>query len=167
MFKVVNNIEQHYYTQFSLSKKVHFTFCSCIEDYYREIGRAGRDNLPACCITFFKFEDRSVHLHHILQVEDKDVQAQRYAKLNQASGFFSDNTECRHCKILTYFGEEAPLCEDMCDVCTKKGVSKVPWENGETELSKLVINCLIELLAHRQTLNTSVQLLSWVVMGSV
>ena len=67
---------------------VLYTFCSCIEDYYQEIGREGRDNLPACCITFFKFEDRSVHLHHILQVEDKDVQAQRYAKLNQASDFF-------------------------------------------------------------------------------
>ena len=38
---------------------VHYTFCSCIEDYYQEIGRAGRDNLPACCITFIKFEDRS------------------------------------------------------------------------------------------------------------
>ena len=67
---------------------VQYTFCSCIEDYYKEIGREGRDNLPACCITFFKFEDRSIHLHHILQVEDKDVQAQRYAKLNQASDFF-------------------------------------------------------------------------------
>ena len=93
------------------------------------------------------------------------MQAQRYVKLNQASDFFSNNTECHHCKILTYFGEEVPLCEDMCDVCTKnKGVS---WENCETELAKLVLNCLIELLPHCQTLNWSVQLLSRIDMGSV
>ena len=53
----------------------------------------------------------------------------------------------------------------MCDVCTKnKGVS---WENCETELAKLVLNCLIELLPHCQTLNWSVQLLSRIDMGSV
>ena len=43
----------------------------------------------------------------------------------------------------------------------------MPWENCETELAKLVINRLIELLPHCQTLNMSVQLLSRVVMGSV
>ena len=105
---------------------VHYTFCSCIENYYQEIGRAGRDNLPACCITFFKFEDRSVHLHHILQVEDKVCKPKGMRSLIKLQ-IFSNNTECRHCKILTYFDEEVPLCEDMCDVCTKnKGVSKVP-----------------------------------------
>jgi bloom syndrome protein len=57
---------------------VHYTFPSFLEDYYQEIGRAGRDSLPAYCIAFFNFEDRSVHLHHILQAEDKDVQTQRY-----------------------------------------------------------------------------------------
>jgi superfamily II DNA helicase RecQ len=79
-----------------------------------------------------------------------------YVKLNQTSDFFSNNTECRHCKILMYFGEEMPLCEDMCDVCTKKRVSTEAWDVCVAELAKLVINCLIELLPLRQTLHMHV-----------
>ena len=50
---------------------VRLTFPESLEDYYQEIGRAGRDGYPATCITLFKFENRSFRLHNIKEIEDE------------------------------------------------------------------------------------------------
>ena len=44
---------------------IHFTVPNCLEGFYQQIGRTGRDGIPATCISLFKFENRSIHLHHI------------------------------------------------------------------------------------------------------
>ena len=127
---------------------IHLTVPSCLEEYYQEIGCAGRDGQPATCISLFKFENRSIHLHHIFHIDDEIVQKKRYEKLNQASYFFSNYTECRHSNILSYFGEETAVCEDRCDVCISDTLPMEICEDSMKQLAVLVVQCLIELLPH-------------------
>ena len=96
---------------------------------------------------FFKFEDRSVHLHHILQLEDKGVQAQRYAKLNQASEFFPNNTECCNCKILTYFGNKCLYVK----ICVMYALRIKEWQKYHGKIVKLNLPKTSNQLPNRVT----------------
>ena len=144
---------------------VHLTFPECLEDYYQEIGRAGRDRNPATCIALFKFENRSFHLHNISKIQDEGNRNERYNKLNQSSYFFYNSNVCRHVGLLSYFGEDDSIpCEEACDVCTRGPVAE-EIQSDKTELAKIVIHCLIEMqpLGHGKV---TVTLLSQVLMGS-
>jgi len=95
---------------------VHYDMPKNIEGYYQEIGRAGRDSLPAECLLLFSYGDIQKIKHFINQ---KEAHEQRVANihLNALIGFL-ETEACRRIPLLHYFGEEYPgkNC-NMCDNC--------------------------------------------------
>ena len=95
---------------------VHFDLPKHIESYYQEVGRAGRDGLPAEALLLFAYADIARVRALIEAGQDPDQTRVELHKLNAMVGF-ADAQTCRRRVLLGYFGE--PLERDCgnCDIC--------------------------------------------------
>ena len=94
------------------------------ESYYQEIGRSGRDGLPAECLLLFSYGDVDTINHFI----DQGAQSEKQGRQERSHTLVSWATsiECRRKVLLAYFGEqyEQQNC-GMCDNCRKAEMEKV------------------------------------------
>ncbi|MFO1117526.1 MAG: DNA helicase RecQ [Beijerinckiaceae bacterium] len=94
----------------------HADIPSSVESYYQEIGRAGRDGLPADTLTLYAVEDMAFRRR---QIDQKDIpDERRRIEHNRFSALATlcETPACRRQTLLAYFDEKAPPC-GRCDVC--------------------------------------------------
>ena len=96
---------------------VHMSLPKTLENYYQEIGRAGRDGLESETLLLFSAADIIQQKSFIDELPDSSYKEHAYNKLNQMV-HFAEGEECRHQAIAIYFGEEIDRCNDKCDNCT-------------------------------------------------
>ena len=100
---------------------IHYNMPQSIENYYQEIGRAGRDNEESECILLFSPSD--VHIQQYLidiSVDNPKRKLFQHEKLQQMKDLIYSN-DCYRKSILNYFGDDFEGNCDSCSNCLSQG----------------------------------------------
>lgn len=128
---------------------IHYNMPKNIEGYYQEIGRGGRDGLPAHALLFYSYAD-TIQLRKF--IDGSTNEAYQIAKLDRMQQF-AEALSCRRKVLLNYFGEL--LIEDCgnCDICK----SPPAYFDG-TELTQKVLSAVARL-KEQEALGTLIDVL--------
>ena len=94
---------------------IHYNLPKNIENFYQEIGRAGRDGLPGETLLFYSFKDYLFQMDMLKDVapDRKELQTAKLERMKQ----YSEADICRRRILISYFNENFDKDCGNCDVC--------------------------------------------------
>ncbi len=92
---------------------IHYVMPKNLENYYQEIGRAGRDGAAAATILFYSYSDYITLQEMIGQSPNSEVQLAKLERMKE----YADALACRRRILLNYFSEDSGSNCGNCDIC--------------------------------------------------
>ena len=102
---------------------VHMSLPKTIENYFQEMGRAGRDGDDSDVLLLFNSSDIAQQKVFIDDINDATYKSHLLDKLNSMYRYTSSQN-CRHKYIANYFEDDIDDCDDRCDNCINKDFEK-------------------------------------------
>ena len=103
---------------------VHTSMPKTMENYYQEIGRAGRDGMASNTLLLYSKADEVQKRIQIDDLPHSEYKSLIYKKLEDMYGYCISSS-CRHQNIAKYFDDDINNCETLCDNCTKGDVKQI------------------------------------------
>ena len=103
---------------------VHMTLPKTLENFYQEIGRAGRDGLEAETLLLYSAADIVQQKMFIEDLPETPYKEHAFSKL-ESMVRFANSENCRHQSIAAYFDDRIESCGSKCDNCTAPASEKI------------------------------------------
>lgn len=103
---------------------IHTSLPKTLENYYQEIGRAGRDGDMSYVYLLYSKADE---VKRKIQIEDAIDTGYKQNGLDKLEAMYRYcvSNNCRHKIIASYFEDEIDACKTLCDNCTKGEIEQV------------------------------------------
>jgi bloom syndrome protein len=131
---------------------IHYNMPVSIENYYQEMGRAGRDENMADCILYYGIQDK-VKYNKLAERDTGPLGANKRTKIMEMNNLLENTTECTHFMICQYLGDKladkTPInyCGGICTNCRRAA------KEGDISDETTAAIKILKLIQQKKTLN--------------